>query len=148
MMADTIYDKPAQFDGEKFATRYGLSVVNMDFWDDGKGHIVVKDGITIPDNPPIWEGPDDPEVVIRKRAKLLLALSRIDSCLVRAVAATLLDELNSHADKINSILSAVDAATSLADLKSRIALINDYPQRTLAQAKTSILNKIDSGEAD
>jgi hypothetical protein len=66
----------------------------------------------------------------------------------RAVAAVLLDELNAHADKINAILSAVDAATSLADLKTRIGLIADYPQRTLAQAKTSINNKIDSGEAD
>ena len=145
-MPDTVYTKPAQFDGMKFMIRYGL--LDTDFHDDGQGHIVVNDGITIPDNPPIWEAPDAPEVVIRKRAKLLLALSQIEPCLLRAIAATLLDELNGHADKINAILSAVDAASSLADLKTRIGLIADYPQRTLAQAKTSILNKIDSGEAD
>lgn len=68
--------------------------------------------------------------------------------LLRAIAAVLLDELNLHAAKINAILDAVDAATSLADLKTRIAAIPDYPQRTLSQVKTAIQNKLTGGTVD
>lgn len=71
-----------------------------------------------------------------------------DAKLARALAAVLLDELNLHALKINAILDAVDAATSLADLKTRIAAIPDYPQRTLAQIKTAIQNKLAGGTVD
>lgn len=142
----TIYDKPAQFDGAKFASRYGLSIT--DFYDDGQGHIVVIDGIVIPDNPPIWEIPNAPVVVQRLLAKDILIAGLSSPIVLRAAVAVLIDELNVHALKINAILTAVDAATTLADLKTRIGLIADYPQRTLAQAKTSINNKIDSGEAD
>lgn len=61
---------------------------------------------------------------------------------VRALALATLDELNTHALKTNEILDAVDAATSLADLKTRIAAVTDYPQRTGAQLKTSVRNKL------
>lgn len=68
--------------------------------------------------------------------------------LIRAVVLLVLDEFNSHALKINAILDAVDAATSLADLKTRVAAIVDYPPRTAAQLKTAIQNKINAGDAD
>jgi hypothetical protein len=71
-----------------------------------------------------------------------------DAKLKRALAAVLLDELNLHALKHNAILDAVDAATSLADLKTRIAAIPDYPQRTLTQLITAIQNKINAGTVD
>jgi hypothetical protein len=60
----------------------------------------------------------------------------------RGYALVALDELNAHALKTNSILDAVDAATTLADLKSRIALITDYPQRTIQQMQTAVRNKL------
>lgn len=60
----------------------------------------------------------------------------------RAMAEAFLDEFNNHADKINEILDAIDNATSLADLKSRIGAITDYPQRTRAQLKTVLRNKL------
>lgn len=65
-----------------------------------------------------------------------------DITLVRALGLTILDELNNHADKINEILDAVDAATSLADFKAQVAAITDYPQRTPAQLRNAVRSKL------
>ena len=62
--------------------------------------------------------------------------------IVRALALTLLDELNNHADKMNEILDAADNATNLADFKARMGAISNYPQRTIAQLKTVLRNKL------
>ncbi len=62
--------------------------------------------------------------------------------IVRAVVLLILDEFNAHALKHNAILDAVDAATSLADLKTRVGLITDYPQRTAQQIVDAIKTKI------
>tara|TARA_R110002072_G_scaffold273239_5_gene433978 strand:+ start:12743 stop:13183 length:441 start_codon:yes stop_codon:yes gene_type:complete len=64
--------------------------------------------------------------------------------IVRALALTLLDELNNHAAKINAILDAADNATSLATFKADMVAITDYPQRTISQLKTTIRNKLGS----
>jgi len=61
---------------------------------------------------------------------------------MRAFMLTVLDELNLHAAKHNAILDAVDAATNLADLKTRVGAIADYPQRTANQLRTTIRNKL------
>ena len=138
------YTKPAfEWDGEKFRARYGLEP--MDFYDDGEGNIVVKQ--TLPE-PVIFDPPTPRIERERTLAKDLLLAGVSAPIVLKAAVAVLIDELNNHANKINAILSAVDAATSLADLKTRVAAITDYPQRTLSQAKTSINNKIDTGEAD
>jgi hypothetical protein len=63
---------------------------------------------------------------------------------LRASLLSILDEFNAHADKINAILDSADAATSLADFKTRMAAVTDYPQRTIAQLKTTIRNKLGS----
>jgi hypothetical protein len=60
----------------------------------------------------------------------------------RGYALVALDELNAHALKTNAILDAVDAATTLADLKTRIADIADYPQRTIQQMQNAVRNKL------
>ena len=60
----------------------------------------------------------------------------------RGYALVALDELNAHALKLNAMLDAVDAATTLADLKSRYAAITDYPQRTIQQMQTAVRNKL------
>jgi hypothetical protein len=139
------YPMPANFDGAKFAARYGLNALARDFWCDGL-NLHVPDNL--PDDPPIFEAPDSRPVVLRKIAAALAEDEKSESKLMRALLAALLDELNLHASKINSILSAVDAATSLADLKTRVGLIADYPQRTMAQAVSSIKNKINAGDVD
>jgi hypothetical protein len=66
----------------------------------------------------------------------------------KAFVLVCLDEFNAHATKINAILTAIDGAGTFAAMKTAIAAITDYPQRTAAQIKTSIGNKIDAGQAD
>ena len=66
----------------------------------------------------------------------------------RAVASVLVDEINALRDWITSFKAAVAAATSLANLQTRVAALADLPDRTLAQARTAITNKITGGTVD
>ena len=67
---------------------------------------------------------------------------------IRAVLLTIFDENNNTREWIQSFKSAVAAATSLADLKNRVAALPDMPDRTIAQAKNAVQNKINSGDSD
>jgi hypothetical protein len=51
----------------------------------------------------------------------------------RAVALLLLDVSNRQAQRFNALLNAIDAATTLANLKSAVALIQDVPVATERQ---------------
>ncbi len=82
------------------------------------------------------------------RAKALLVADDDISKKDKAVLLVILDELNLHADKINSILTAIDGAATLAAMKTAIAAIADYPTRTVGQLRTSVQNKIDAGSAN
>jgi hypothetical protein len=82
------------------------------------------------------------------KAKALLTADDAVSKKEKAVLLVILDEFNAHANKINSVLTAIDGAGTFAAMKTAIAAINDYPQRTAAQIKTSVANKIDAGQAD
>jgi hypothetical protein len=57
------YRLPPQFDGAKFALRYGLDSLS-DFWSDGE-FLHVPDNL--PDDPPIFEPPDPPKEAIAVR---------------------------------------------------------------------------------
>jgi len=61
---------------------------------------------------------------------------------LRAFMLAVLEELNLHADKFNSILTAIDNGATLAQVKTGIAAIADYPTRTEAQLRTSVRNKL------
>ncbi len=63
----------------------------------------------------------------------------------RAVAALAIDEINTLREWIVSFQAAVAAATSLANLQTRVAALPNLPDRTLAQAKTAFINKVNSG---
>lgn len=139
------YTLPASWDALKFATRYSLDR-NSDFYVDSTGQLVVFP--VLPDDPPIFELPDNALDVLRRLAVVLVDDPQQSNKLIRGVVAALLDELNNHALKINAILDAVDAATSLTDLKTSIGNIADYPQRTLVQAKDAIKTKINAGDVD
>jgi hypothetical protein len=54
------YPMPKDFSGRKFAARYGLDTLNGDFWADDQ-FLYIRDGITLPDDPPIFETPDPPK---------------------------------------------------------------------------------------
>jgi hypothetical protein len=63
---------------------------------------------------------------------------------LRAFMLATLDEMNAHAAKINQILTAIDGASTLANLKTAVAAIADYPTRTTAQLRTIVRNKLGS----
>lgn len=84
----------------------------------------------------------------RDRATALLGSTEGALKLLRAVAAVLVDELNIARGWTVSFKAEVAAAASLADLKTRVATLPTLNDRTLAQAKTAILNKIASGDVD
>jgi hypothetical protein len=66
----------------------------------------------------------------------------------RTVAALLVDEVNILRQWLASFKVEVAAATTLADLKTRVAGLPATPDRTLTQAKTAYETKVDSGAAD
>lgn len=61
---------------------------------------------------------------------------------LRAFMLTVLDEFNAHAAKINAILTAIDAGSTLASVKTNIAAIADYPARTAVQLKNTLRSKL------
>jgi hypothetical protein len=63
---------------------------------------------------------------------------------LRAFMLSVLDELNNHAAKVNEILDAIDSGANLAAVKTNIAAIADFPQRTVDQLKTVIRSKLGS----
>lgn len=50
--------------------------------------------------------------------------------------------LNQTNARINSMLDAIDAATTLANLKTAVAAIANLPQRTPADVKTAVRNQL------
>jgi len=89
---------------------------------------------------------DAVDAQILSDARDMLIEQQIDNVenVVRALMLAVLDEFNLHADKINAILDAIDTATTLAEVKSLISAIPDYPQRTTAQLRNEIKDKLGS----
>lgn len=54
------YPRPVQFDGAKFGARYGIDSLAGDFWMD-RDFLYLRDGLVLPDDPPIFEAPDPPK---------------------------------------------------------------------------------------
>jgi hypothetical protein len=85
----------------------------------------------------------------RARAKELLDLSEDGrEKLARAIVLVSMDEVNALRAWVTAFKGAVAASSSLADLKSRVAALDNLPQRTAALAKTAVRNRIDTDEAD
>lgn len=68
--------------------------------------------------------------------------------LYRAVVLVSKDEVNALRAWLTDFKGAVAAATSLADLKVRVAALPSMPARTAAQARSALLAKLDEVEAD
>lgn len=62
--------------------------------------------------------------------------------IVRAAVLVIMDELNLHSTRLQQILDAAAAATTLANFKSGMAAIQPIPQRTAAQLKAAIRVKL------
>ena len=75
------------------------------------------------------------------QAEALKALeSELDNSerITRALALTILDELNRITTRIRTFDAAVAAATSLANLQTRVAALSSIPDRTVAQLKAAV----------
>lgn len=106
--------------------------------------------------PPSWDGDVGPvEMTAPEKATVdgNLATATRDATaaqvddvedVLRATILAILDELNAHKDKINAILTAIDNGSTLAQVKTNIAAIADYPTRTIAQVRTALRNKLGS----
>ncbi len=81
----------------------------------------------------------------QKDAVLLINLNSSNARAYRAIAALAIDEINTLREWIVSFQAAVAAATSLANLQTRVAALPNLPDRTLAQAKAAFIAKVNSG---
>jgi len=92
---------------------------------------------------------DDARLAVKRdNAAALTTNGAAAGNVTRAIVAVLVDELNALRQWLASFKVEVAAATTLADLKTRVAGLPNMPNRTLAQAKTAILDRIDDGTAD
>jgi hypothetical protein len=85
----------------------------------------------------------------RAAAKALLASDPTpDFKLDRAIILATVDELNALRQWITSFKAAMAAATTFADLKTRVAALASTPDRTSVQVKAAISAKLDTNAAD
>lgn len=85
---------------------------------------------------------------IREGGKTLLDSKIGEAILLRALADIIKDELNLVREWFESFKAQVALASSLADLKTRVAGLPAMPDRTLAQLRTAIKTRIDTGSVD
>jgi hypothetical protein len=69
---------PNNFSGAKFSTRYSLQAIGPqpDFWVIS-GELFMREGIVLPDDPPIFEPPDPPRPSVRERLDLVRSLPEL-----------------------------------------------------------------------
>ena len=85
----------------------------------------------------------DATILEASRDALISEIDNVEDIL-RAFANVLLDELNAHATKMAEISSIVDGAGNYSAFVTAMQSVSDYPQRTLAQLRTAIRNKLGS----
>lgn len=107
-------------------------------------------GNVIQDADPAPTPPTASETLAQERTDAIAkgASSLPYSKLVRAVLLVVLDEINLLRQRDVDRSADVAAATSLADLKTRWAARSALSDRTGAQLKTTVANKINAGTAD
>jgi hypothetical protein len=109
------------------------------------GRIVVYTGSDMPPAPPTVA-----EIAAMASAEVaaMLTSDTADDKRAKAIILVIQDQLNATNSKINSILDAIDAATTLPNLKTAVAAIANMPITVPSQIKTAVMNKINSGDAD
>lgn len=85
---------------------------------------------------------------VRTSAKAILVGFSDNPLLMRAFADIIKDEINILRGWITAFKVEVAAAVTLTDLRNRVATLPATPDRTLAQLKTAIENRIDSELVD
>lgn len=87
-------------------------------------------------------------VFLRANAKVNLSGKSDLGVILRAFSDITKDEINILRQWIVSFKVEAAAATNLSNFQSRIASLPNLPDRTLAQLKTAIENRIDVGAVD
>ncbi len=81
----------------------------------------------------------------QKEAVTFMQRADAQSKAYRAIAALAIDEINTLREWIVSFQAAVAAATSLANLQARVAALPNLPDRTITQAKSAFIAKVNGG---
>jgi hypothetical protein len=81
------------------------------------------------------------EEATARRDAIATAMDQVDD-ITRAAVLVIMDELNLHSTRLASVLEAAAGASSLAAFKTAMAAIQPIPQRTAAQLRTAIRNKL------
>lgn len=84
----------------------------------------------------------------RASAQVLVDETAAREKVLRAAADVIRDEINLLRQWLALFKTEVAAATSLADLKTRVAGLPNTPDRSLAQFRTAIINRINDGSVD
>lgn len=84
----------------------------------------------------------------RAGAQAIVASTSAEGKLIRASDDVILSEINTLRQWIVAFKVQVAATTNLANLQTRVAALPDMPDRTLAQAKTAIINELAAGTVD
>lgn len=87
---------------------------------------------------------------VRLRALASAAFAAIEEGAARdrGIVLVAVDEINLLRQWLTTFKAEVAAATSLADLKTRVAGLPNLPDRTPVQAKNAVTSKINAGGAD
>jgi hypothetical protein len=92
---------------------------------------------------------DADALAARAAAKALLArMKDAEADVLRAIVLVTIDEINALRARLRAQDVAVAAAVSLADLKTRWAVLAAVPDRTGAQARAAVGAHLDDGSAD
>lgn len=87
---------------------------------------------------------EDDDTENKKRYKLFLDDGNHRMPMFKALATIMVDEINILRGWLASYKTEVAAASSLADLKTRVAALPNTPDRTNSQLKTALKNRVDS----
>lgn len=79
----------------------------------------------------------------KESARALFDKPTAVSALHRAELKLILTEINTLRSWVVSLKAAVVAATTLADMKIRVAALPDMPDRTAAQVKAALMAEVD-----
>ena len=107
--------------------------------EDFDAHEIAKDTVAVNDLAQF-------KAAIQAEAKKVIDELRADGLVQRAAMKLTMDELNIMRALWMSFKAEVAAASTLANLKTRVAALPDTPDRTITQLKTAIKNEIDSSE--
>ncbi len=132
-------DDPAPLSGIDFAPPDDVAP----FWREGADHTAAQALIDGWD----WTPRTDIQELREEAAALFSAMEREGQAL-RGLALVTMDEVNILRSWVAQFKAAVNLASSLADLKTRVAALPNVPQRTASDIKPAIVTKINSADAD